>query len=380
MKIIYSNVALTALALATCFSSAIAGNKDRTGQAGATELLINPWARSCGVFAQNGAYIHGLEAMKTNIAGLSFTEGLDIGASYTHYLSGSGVGILNAGLAVKLGSSNVVGVNIQSMSFGEIPVNTVDDPDQGTGLYKPQFFNIQLGYAKTFSNSIHVGAAVTFVSETITNASASGAVFEAGVQYQTGERDNFHFGITLRNIGTNMQFDGQGFAINGEAPGNSSYQQNRKTPQESFDMPTYLNIAAAYDIWLDEKHLEKKEDKPKHRLTVMGAFTSNSFQSDLLGGGLEYSFREIFSLRGSYRHQSEQTGANPSTFYTGWSAGASVGAPLGTTGTFLTVDYAFRPTQQPANGVHTFSLRFNRGNARARSSDPMANPATPAAN
>ena len=41
----------------------IAGNKDRSGQAGASELLINPWARSSGWGGVNVANSFGLESI-----------------------------------------------------------------------------------------------------------------------------------------------------------------------------------------------------------------------------------------------------------------------------------------------------------------------------
>src|ERR1043165_9035960 len=99
-----------------------AGNKDRTGQAGATELLINPWGQSTGVFGLNTAYVKGLDAMKGNIAGLAFVENTEIGASYSMYLRGSKVSINNLGLAQRLGDVGVIGLNIQSVSFGEIDI------------------------------------------------------------------------------------------------------------------------------------------------------------------------------------------------------------------------------------------------------------------
>ena len=37
-----------------------AGNKDRSGQAGASELLINPWTRSSGWGSANMAGVRGL--------------------------------------------------------------------------------------------------------------------------------------------------------------------------------------------------------------------------------------------------------------------------------------------------------------------------------
>lgn len=360
MKKLIKGTALAVCALGVSMS-AMAGNKDRIGQAGATELSINPWAKSTGVFGMNTAYVGGLDAMKTNVAGLALVEKMEVGVAHTRYLSGTGVNVSNLAFATRLGSSTVAGVNIMSMGFGEIPIATFDNPEGSIGTFSPQFLNVNLGFSKQFSNSIHAGVGATFVSEQIADAHASGAAFEAGIQYITGMRDNFHFGITLRNIGTNMRYSGSGFMIDTDAPGNEQvYALNRATPSERFEMPTYLNFGAAYDFYLDENHLQDADSLPKHRLTVMASFTSNSFNNDFLGLGLEYSFRERFQVRGGYRYENGIGTDESTTFYTGLAAGASVMQRLGKSGPILALDYSYRPTQRPTNGVHTFSLRLMR--------------------
>ncbi|MBS1615516.1 MAG: PorV/PorQ family protein [Bacteroidetes bacterium] len=350
---------LAATAFAALSIPAFAGNKDRSGQSGAPELLINPWAASTGVFGANTACVTGIEAMKGNIAGLAFTDKFDIGVSHTTYLKGSGISVIDAAIGVNLGDAGVVGLNMQALNFGEIQVTDYNHPYGGEiGTYKPSFFNVEIGYAKEFSHSIHAGVAATFVSEKITNAGAMGAAFEAGVQYVTGLQDNFHFGVTLRNIGTNMKFSGPGFSFDSESP-DGTYEISRQTPSERFEMPTYLNIGAAYDFYLDGKHLAKEDDKPKQRLTAMLGFTSNSFNNDYIHAGLEYSFREMVMLRAGYRYEKDiASDENTTTFYTGFSAGASVMTHLGANGPKLAIDYSFRPTHRPDNGVHVISLRF----------------------
>jgi len=171
-----------------------AGNKDRTGQAGATELLINPWAQSTGVFGMNTAYVTGVEAMKNNIAGLAESGKLDIGLSHGVYLTGSNITINDAAISAKLGNVGVVGLNVMSMGFGDITITDYNNPEGTGGTYHPQFLNVELGFAKEFSNSIRAGAAATYVSEQVGNIAATGACFEAGVQYVTGKDDNFQLG------------------------------------------------------------------------------------------------------------------------------------------------------------------------------------------
>lgn len=362
MNINFSKAALLIGGIALSLQ-ATAGNKDRTGQAGATELLINPWGASTGVFGLNTAYVQGLEAMKGNIAGLAFVDNTEVGVSHSMYLRGSKVGINNLGIAQRLGEVGVLGINIQSVSFGEIDITNFNNPSGGIGTYTPQFFNLQVGFAKEFSRGIHAGLGMTYVSEQISNVRASGACFEAGVQYLTGRRENFHFGVTLRNVGTNLRFTGEGFRSNYDAPENgqnSSFLTSRETPTEKFEMPTYLNISTSYDFYLDENRMKSEDEKPRHRLTAMAAFTSNSFNNDFIGAGLEYAFRETFMVRGGYRYENHIGDKElATTFYTGFSAGATVMTRLGgDRGPRLALDYSYRPTMRPDNGVHTFSLRL----------------------
>jgi hypothetical protein len=339
---------------------ALAGNKDRTGQAGATELMINPWARTTGLFGMNTSYVSGVEAMKSNIAGLALVGNNDIGLSNTSYLLNNSITINNLGLAQKIGSAGVVGFNIMSNGFGEIEVTDVDHPKGGIGTYKPSFINMTLGYARTFNKNIHAGVAATLVSEQINNARATGATFDAGVQYVSGARDNFHFGVTLRNVGTNMTFRGSGFSLLTSSPDGDGYSITVQTPSARFEMPTYLNFGASYDFFLDEHRLPSADAKPKHRLTGMLNFTSNSFNNDYLGGGAEYAYKEMLMLRAALRYEKDIFNAEASsTFYSGFAFGATVQRQLGKTGPMLAIDYSFRPTVRPNDGVHCISLRFS---------------------
>jgi opacity protein-like surface antigen len=249
-----------------------------------------------------------------------------------------------------------------SMSFGDIPVTDYYNPE-GNGTYHPQFLNVELGYAKQFSAHINAGFAVTYVSEQINNINATGAAFDGGIQYFTGKRDNFHFGITLRNIGTNMRFTGTGFSVNADQPQASpTFAVTEQYPSDKFEMPTYLNIGASYDLFLDENHLASKDAKPVHRLSIIADFQSNSFNNDYLGAGLEYGFRNLFMLRAAYRYESGIGDASTSTtMYLGLAVGATVQYKVGgDKGPMVAFDYSYRPTERPANGVHMISIRLSR--------------------
>lgn len=360
-----SNRTLAAICAIGMSATAFAGNKDRIGQSGASELLINPWARSAGVFSMNTSYIGGIEAMKSNIAGLAVDSTTEIGLTHVTYLAGTGVNINNLAVAQPLGSGNVIGINIMSMSFGDIPATDYFNPD-GYGSYHPQYLNVSLGFARQFSTHINGGAAMTYVSEQISNVNALGLAFEGGIQYTSGKRNNFHLGVTLRNLGTNMRFSGTGFAINVDQPQTSpNYTISGSVPSDKFPLPTYLNLSAAYDFYLDEHNITSADSTPIHKLTVLGGFTSNSFINDYIGVGAEYTYKNFMSLRAAYRYEKGITGASSTnTMYVGFSAGATVHTRIGANGPHLALDYSFLPTARPANGVHVIALRFTRGDKK----------------
>ena len=74
MKSIYKSLiicTLVALISVSTSYSVLAGNRDRSGQAGASHLLIDPWARSNGMANAGIAEIRGLESVYSNVAGLT---------------------------------------------------------------------------------------------------------------------------------------------------------------------------------------------------------------------------------------------------------------------------------------------------------------------
>ena len=125
---------------------AFGGNPDRQGEAGAYELLLNPWARSVGLHAMNTAYVRGVEAMSLNVAGLSRIGKTEVGLTNSMYLKGTGLSFSGLGLASRINENGVLGVSLNALTFGKIPV-TVNNLPEGTGAtFSPTFFNVALSY------------------------------------------------------------------------------------------------------------------------------------------------------------------------------------------------------------------------------------------
>lgn len=341
-------VVLAALALLTSMP-ALAGNPDRAGSAGGTQLLINPWARSSGWGLANTASVRGVEAMFGNVAGLSRINKTEVLFANTQWLSGSGVSINSIGIGQKLGASGVLGISATVMSFGELEVTTYENPEGGRGGFTPSLANIGLSYAKSFSNSIHGGILVRSVSESIANVRSTGICFDAGIHYVTGPLDNVHFGISLKNVGPAMQFSGDGLSVQGllvQGSDQLTLQQRSATSELS----SLLNIGFAYDWHVNDMH----------RVSFAGTFVSNSFTSDQGIAGIEYAFRKMIHLRGGFLYEAGiVSDTERTTVFTGPSAGISVDFPFGDEKkSSIAVDYGYRTTN-PFSGVHSIGVRIS---------------------
>jgi len=330
-----------------------AGNPDRQGEAGAYELLMNPWARSAGLHTISTSMIRGVEALRLNPAGLGRINSTEVLFGHARYLEGTDIKMNAFGLSKTVGKNGAFGMSIMSLDIGEIPVTTTAQPEGTGATFSPNFFHLALSYAHTFDNKISVGITLRAISESIADLSAFGLGIDAGVQYVTGEDDNFKFGISLRNIGSRMSFGGQGLSFATENPdGTLVYDITVSQRSAEFELPSVLNIGMSYDFYVT----------PKNRLTVLGNFTSNSFARDQLGAGVEYGLNEMFMLRAAYKIEvglSAERQAEKSV-YSGLSAGIGLDVPLNKkeANNRFGIDYAYRATQ-PFGGTHNIAVRIS---------------------
>ena len=291
---------------------------------------------------------------------MGHTSGTEFYFNYSHWLNNSDIGLVSAGLAQNLGDYGVLGLSVNSMSFGSIERTTVVSPEMGNnGTFKPTLMNIGVSYAKAFSSSIYAGATLKVISEGIDNVTATGVGFDAGIQYVTGADYEIKFGIALKNWGPSMSFSGDGLAIQAVAQ-NSDHTATFLQRSLSWELPSSLNIGASYDFLFDEKF---------QRVTLAGNYESMAFTKDLYTLGVEYGFKDLFMIRCGYTYQGGGTNdiydadSDKTNFSNGFSAGASVNAPLvketaNKRGVNLTVDYAYRTTVI-LNGIHTIGIRLS---------------------
>lgn len=329
-----------------------AGNPDRAGSAGGMQLLVNPWARSNGIAGADMADASPVESMFQNVAGLAFVKQTEISFTYMDYFSGADISVNSVGIAQRVGETGALGLTVSSYGFGDIRRTTTETPDGDGTVFNVNMLNIGLSYAKAFSNSIYAGFTLKIISESIADLNSNGVAFDAGIKYVTGDRDQVKFGITLKNVGPTMSFEGDGLSFETIAP-QGEYAFTSEIRSENYELPSLVSIGVSYDFILAENH----------NLTAHGTFISNSFTRDNFLVGAVYDFKRMFYLRAGYHYENDITNdADRRIIYTGFAAGAGVELEFGEKKSRVSLDYAWRASQ-PFNGTHSIGARIHLGRA-----------------
>jgi hypothetical protein len=361
------NTRILPIAVALISSAQLfAGNPERQGQAGAVQLTINGYARSSGFGWAYAGGVKGVEASFMNPAGMDRNrQKTELVFSRSQWLVGTGIGINTFGFTQKLGEdgeSGTLGISVMQFGVKAIDITNEQNPDGGIGTYRVNMTNIGIGYSKSFSRSISAGAMVRAVSEGIPDAKALGVSLDAGVQYATTmkptasgiKKDDLKFGISVKNIGPDMRFRGDG--VNYKVViGDITKTVEFKT--QAVKLPALLNIGASYDIRLD-----KGDEVYNNRLTLGLAFTNHSFYANQTSFAMEYGYKDYFNIRGGFAYSEGIFDYETRTSaYTGPMAGLSYDwhAKDGNT---ISLDYSYRASN-PFGGTHSFGLRIGIGSA-----------------
>lgn len=327
-KLICTLLVLVILGIQSIFAS---GNK--LGTAAAPELLIPMGAKNVAMAGANIADVSKTDAIYWNPAGVANIENTEASFTYLNYFADMNLSYF--ALALSISDVSAVGISIQSFDIGNIDVTTIDNPE-GTGeQIQPDYITLGVTYSRRFTDKISFGINNKLISETIGSMSATAFAWDFGIQYKSDA--GIDFGITLKNIGTELQFSGTGTEFDSNIPFANPNATTRKTNLDlaSAELPTTFNIGAAYKLNIDEVQDVK----------IVGQFTNSSFALDHITGGLEYDYRNLLFVRGGYSmalfEDNYPSGLDESEF--GLHAGFGINLDIG--GNKIFIDYAYRPME-----------------------------------
>jgi hypothetical protein len=337
------------LALGVISSVALfAGNPSRTGTAGGQELLIPVGGRGVGLGGSLLASATGIDALFWNPAGLArMSSSVEATFSQMSYIADLGVSY--GAVGVKAGSLGTIGLSMKSIAFGDIPVTTVDAPD-GTGqTYSPSFFDFGLTYSSMLSDRVSFGITATLVTEKIMSTSASAIAFSGGIQYSGLALPGLSLGVTFKNVGSGLTFDGSDLLVSAAPPGSNRPSNFYKVNVASADLPTSLEVGLSYMAKFDEMN----------SMIVTGNFVNNNYSDDEYKMGAEVMLVNQFFVRGGYSLSQGTTKdiAGTSVYQYDYSFGAGVNVDLG--GVRAQIDYGYRHMKiLSANNVFSVTLGF----------------------
>ena len=185
-------------------SLVFAGN-DNTGTSAANFLKIGVGPRGTGMGGAFVAHVNDVTSLYWNPAGITQITSLEVGVSYNDWILDIQHNFL--GVVYPLGAIGTIGLNVVSLSMGDMAKTTPSHPD-GTGAYfSANDLAIGISYARQLTDRFSVGVTAKFINETISFSSANTFAIDAGTQFDTGFR-GLKIGMSISNFGGKMTMRG----------------------------------------------------------------------------------------------------------------------------------------------------------------------------
>jgi opacity protein-like surface antigen len=269
---------------------------NKTGTTAAQFLKIGIGARPLGMGGAYTSLADDINSVYWNPAGLSRMYSSE--ASFNHVNWIADVDLDYAGFGMDLSGFGTVGAFVSVMSMGEMTVRTIEKPE-GTG----EFFDagsvvIGLSYARNLTEEFSIGFNAKYIREYIWNESATGMAVDIGTMYVIPFLNQFRIGASISNFGTKMKMEGRDIlrlTTVGSGEGNLI---NTDIQLDEYELPLLFRFGLSVDA---VRSME-------NRLTLAVDAVHPNDNNEYLNTGLEYTWREIFFVRGGYKNLFEKDG------------------------------------------------------------------------
>ncbi len=222
-----------------------------------------------------------------------------------------------------LSSNDAVGIAFTSLNTDDMPVTTEVMPF-GTGEYfKYGDIAVALSYSRKMTSQFSFGATIRYIEETLGKLKMRGVMIDLGTFYWTG-LGTTRFAVAISNFGNELAPDGKVVL----------FGHRKKSSWQSFSPPTIFRIGFAFEPYQSKNN----------RITTSIQLNHPNDNSENIGTGIEYTWKNILFIRGGYKFNVEEQN---------YSFGAGVHVPIGIAD--ASFNYSFANFNR-LGSVHRFSL------------------------
>ena len=264
----------------------------RVGQTGWQFLHLPTVARNASMAGVISGLKHNdVMSVFANPANLVDVKDMDAGFSKINYVAD--ISYMTAAVARNFGSWGVFGLSFATLDIGDmVRTENVYNPDlditERSGdleTFTAGDLLFGLSYARSVTDRLSIGGNVGYIQETLDQTKVKNWNVDFGVFFKTGFR-SLRFSLVARNFGGDKEFTG--------------FTEIYGVPQ-SVRMPLDFRMGVGYDI------LEKKEGG-MHELSAYLEGVHVNDGPERVHTALEYTFMDLFSLRGGYKFNYDEQG------------------------------------------------------------------------
>jgi len=281
-----------------CFTVA-AGGQDlsKAGTTAAQFLKIGVGGRAMAMGEAAAGVVKDPSALYWNPAGLIEIPSISLFVAHTRWFADINHNYF--GLVVPVGDNSRLGVSGTVLSMGEMEVTTEQYP-MGTGdFFEASDVAVGVTYAVRMVEFFTFGTTVKYISQSISNETATAVALDFGTRLNTGF-NGVVIGMGYTNFGTTMKLDGRDlrktFDPNPDNATNVGVASFLGT--ESWELPVNFRVGVGWNL-VGTGSTAFQSDQ--HTLTLAVDANHPNDGPENASIGVEYKWQDLIALRGGYR-------------------------------------------------------------------------------
>jgi hypothetical protein len=253
-------------------------------------LKIGMGAREAGLGEAAIASVHDVNAIFWNPAGITGMLGAEANFNYNQWIGD--ISVLSGALGYNWDGVATLVLNYITLDYGDIDEALVTSPsgniDTRTGeSFSGSDLSLGIGIARQFTDKLSIGLNLKYLREDLHIYSTDLWAFDVGTIYNTGW------------YGVNLAMAAQNFSTR------ARFLYTKEESQQNYELPLVFKIGLSVNL-LGGEDLLLGGNRDQHQVTFnVDAMHTNDY-SERLHFGAEYTFYNIFTLRGGYRLNYEE--------------------------------------------------------------------------